>query len=138
MDLGTLKWSAIGACFVFSMVSGSIWFGPKTFFPAWWSAIGKSAGEKPHGEPQTWILLLGASVLQATFMSIVVPVLASRSGGLSVSSGATAGFFIWLGIVAPSGLVNKLFPGYLKAWAIETGCHLVNYVAFGAIIGAIG
>jgi hypothetical protein len=61
------------------MVSGSLWFGPKTLFPT-----------------------------------------------------------IWLGIVAPSGLVNKLFPGYLKAWAIETGCHLVNYVAFGAIIGAMG
>jgi hypothetical protein len=58
-----------------------------------------------------------------------------RNGIDRAGSGALTGFALWLGFVAPTGLVNKVFPGHLKAWAIETGNHLVNFVAFGAIIG---
>lgn len=67
MDLSSLKWSAVAACFVFSVVSGAIWFG----------------------------------------------------------------------FVGSTGLANKLFAGYLKAWAIESGNHLLNFVVFGAIVGAL-
>ena len=44
---------------------------------------------------------------------------------------------LWLGFVAPTYLVNKLFAGHgLKVWAIEVGNHLVNFILFGAILGA--
>jgi hypothetical protein len=44
---------------------------------------------------------------------------------------------LWLGFVAPTNLVNKLFAGHgLKIWAIEAGNHFVNLVLFGAILGA--
>ena len=46
------------------------------------------------------------------------------------------GLALWLGLIAPSSLVNKLFPDQLKAWMIESGNHLVNFVVFGAILGA--
>jgi len=58
-------------------------------------------------------------------------------GGPTLVSGAAAGFLIWLGFIAPTYLVNKLFAGHgLKVWAIEVGNHLVNFVIFGAIFGA--
>ncbi len=138
MDLHALKWSAVAACFVFSVVSGAVWFGPKTFFPSWWAALGKTASDQPAGSPVTWVLLMLTSVLQALFAAIVVPVLAGAMGGLAVSTGAAAGACLWLGFVAPSGLSNKLFAAHLKAWTIEAGNSLVNYVVFGAIIGALG
>jgi hypothetical protein len=48
-----------------------------------------------------------------------------------------AGFMLWLGFIAPTYLVNKLFAGHgLKVWAIEAGNHLVNFLLFGAILGA--
>jgi hypothetical protein len=51
--------------------------------------------------------------------------------------GLTMGFLLWLGIIAPTSLVNKLFAGHgLKIWAIEVGNHLVNFLLFGAILGA--
>ena len=57
--------------------------------------------------------------------------------GATLASGATVGFVLWLGFVAPTYLVNKLFAGHgLKIWAIEVGNHLVNFVLFGAILGA--
>jgi len=52
-------------------------------------------------------------------------------------TGALTGFVIWLGFVAPTHLVNKLFAGHgLKVRAIEAGNHLLNFVVFGAILGA--
>ena len=138
MDLASVRWPPVAACVVFSVVSGWIWFGPKTFFPSWWQAIGKSAGDPPVGTPVTWILLILTSVIQALCAVLLVPLIANAMGGLTITSGATAGLFIWLGFVGSTGLANKLFAGYLKAWMIESGNHLLNYVVFGAIIGALG
>ena len=136
MDFSAINWLAVLACVVFSVVSGSLWFGPKTFFPVWWKAIGKSDSDKPDGRPLTWILILVSSFVQAVFMALMVNAMGSMTGGATLISGVTAGFLLWLGFVAPTSLVNKLFPGYLKAWAIENGNHLINFVVFGAILGA--
>jgi hypothetical protein len=47
------------------------------------------------------------------------------------------GFMLWLGFIAPTYLVNKLFAGHgLKIWAIEVGNHLVNFLIFGALLAA--
>jgi hypothetical protein len=136
MDFSAINWLAVIACVVFTVVSGSLWFGPKTFFPVWWKAIGKSDNDKPDGRPLTWILMMVSSFVQAVFMALMVNALGSMIGGVTLVSGMTTGFLLWLGFVAPTSLVNKLFPGYLKAWAIENGNHLINFVAFGAILGA--
>jgi hypothetical protein len=136
MDFNSINWLAVLACVVFSVVSGSLWFGPKTFFPVWWKAIGKSESDAPDGRPLTWILILLSSLVQAVFMALMVNAMGSMMGGATLVSGMTAGFLLWLGFVAPTSLVNKLFPGYLKAWAIENGNHLINFVFFGAILGA--
>ena len=136
MDFSAINWLAVIACVVFSVVSGSLWFGPKTFFPVWWKAIGKSESDKPDGRPMTWILIMVSSFVQAVFMALMVNAMGSMTGGATLVSGVTAGFLLWLGFVAPTSLVNKLFPGYLKAWAIENGNHLINFVVFGAILGA--
>ena len=136
MDFSSINWLAVVACVVFSMVSGSLWFGPKTFFPIWWKAIGKKEGDAPNGSPMTWALIIVSSIVQAIFMALMVKAMGSLTGGATLASGATAGFMLWLGFVAPTSLVNKLFPSHLKAWAIEMGNHLINFVAFGAILGA--
>lgn len=137
MDLSSVSWIAVAACFAFSVVSGALWFAPKSFFPAWWTAIGKAAGDQPVGTSVTWILLMLTSFVQALCTAWLVPVIANAMGGTNAASGAMAGFFVWLGFVGPTGLANKLFAGYIKAWAIESGNHLLNFVVFGAIIGAL-
>ena len=136
MNFSSINWLAVVACVVFSMISGSIWFGPKTFFPVWWKAIGKKESDVPNGTPTTWVLLIVASVVQSIFMSLMVTAMGSMTGGTTLVSGAMAGFVLWLGFVVPTSLVNKLFPDQLKAWAIEVGNHLINFVVFGAILGA--
>ncbi len=86
----------------------------------------------------TWPLTVLASLVQAVFMSLMVSAMVSMTpGGATLVTGATAGAILWLGSVAPASLVNKLFAGHgLKIWAIEAGNHLVDFVLFGAILGA--
>lgn len=132
MSFSSVNWLAVLACVVFSMISGTIWYNPKTFFPTWWKAIGKSEAEGAGGSAMMWILTVLSSVVESVFMAMLVPAL----GGASLVSGAAVGFMVWLGLVAPTSLVNKLFAGQYRAWTIEAGNHLVNLVVFGAILGA--
>ena len=138
MDFGSINWLAVVACVVVSMVSGSLWYNPRTFFPVWWKVVGKE-GEVPgmQNMGMTWTLTVLSSFVQAVAMSLMVTAMGSLAGGATVASGALAGFMLWLGFIAPTYLVNKLFAGHgLKIWAIETGNHLVNFLLFGAILGA--
>ena len=136
MGFSEINWLAVIACVVVSMISGSIWYNPKTFFPTWWKGIGKTEGDAPgsgSSMAMTWGLTVLASLVQAVFMSLMV----TAMGSTTLVSGATTGFWLWLGFIAPTYLVNKLFAGHgLKIWAIEAGNHLVNFVLFGAILGA--
>lgn len=134
MDFSSINWLAIVVCVVVSMVSGSIWFNPKTFFPVWWKAIGRSENEQPgmQNMGMVWGLTVLSSFVQAVSLALMINVMGSSSLG----SGAMAGFMLWLGFVATTGLTNKLFSGQLKAWVIEQGNHLINFLLFGAILGA--
>ena len=138
MNFSSINWLAVVFCVIASMVIGSFWFNPKTFFPMWWKAIGKSENDAPSSTNMgmVWGLIVASSFVQAVFMSLMVKAMGSITpGGVTLSSGAMAGFFLWLGFVAPSSLTNKLFADRIKAWVLEAGNHLVTFVVMGAIIG---
>lgn len=134
MDFNAINWLAVVVCVVVSMVSGSIWYNPKTFFPMWWEVVG--GGKKQPGMESmgmTWALTILSSFVQAVAMAFMVKAMNSTTA----ASGAMTGFMLWLGFIAPTYLVNKLFAGHgLKVWAIEIGNHLVNFLLFGAILAA--
>jgi hypothetical protein len=132
MDFGSVNWLAVIVCVVVAMISGFIWYHPKLFFPAWWGGIGRS-GEPGNPNPMIWVFTIIAAFVQALFISLML----NFMGSTTAVSGATAAFFLWLGFVAPTNLANKLFAGHgFKVWAIEAGNHLVNFLLFGAILGA--
>jgi hypothetical protein len=131
-DFSTINWLAVVACVVVSMISGFIWYHPRLFFPAWWAGIGKS-GEPGNANPMIYVFTIIAAVVQAVFVALIL----NTMGTMTAGAGALAGFMLWLGFVAPTNLVNKLFAGHgFKVWAIEAGNHLLNFLLFGAILGA--
>ncbi|MBI5934504.1 MAG: DUF1761 domain-containing protein [Chloroflexi bacterium] len=137
MDLSSVNWLAVVVCVVVSMISGSIWYNPKTFFPIWWKVVGKGDQPGMSNMGLTWGLTVLSSFVQAAAMSFMVDAMGGLMGGASVMTGMSTGFMLWLGFVAPTNLVNKLFAGHgLKIWVIEAGNHLVNFLLFGAILGA--
>jgi len=137
VDFSSISWLAVIVCVVVSMISGSLWYNPRTFFPAWWKVVGKGETPGMQNMGMTWALTVLSSFVQAVAMSLMVTAMGSLMGGATLVSGASAGFMLWLGFIAPTYLVNKLFAGHgLKIWAIEAGNHFVNFVLFGAILGA--
>jgi len=132
MDLGSVNWLAVIVCVVVALIDGFIWYHPKMFYPAWKEGIGRS-GERGNPNPMTYVFTIIAVFVQALFVAFMVNIM----GSMTAASGALAGFMLWLGFVAPTNLVNKLFAGHgFKVWAIEAGNHLVNFLLFGAILGA--
>lgn len=140
MNLLSINWLAVVVCVVVSMITGSLWYNPKTFFPIWWKGIGKTEKDDLGGGNMgmTWGLTLLSSLVQAVAMAFMVKAMGGMmTGGVNALTGAGTGFMLWLGFIAPTYLVNKLFAGHgLKVWAIEVGNHLINFVLFGAILGA--
>ena len=124
---------------VISMVSGSLWYNPKTFFPVWWKGIGKAdQGVEPGNGNMavTWILTILAGAVQALFVGLFVNWLGPVFGGVNAVNGLLIGFLLWFGFIMPTYLVNKLFAGHgFTVWAIETGNHLVNFLLFGLLFG---
>ncbi len=142
MDFSSINWLAVVAAVLASMIIGSIWFGPKAFYPAWLKALAQIDKTDPNDQNMGPVVrIFGftilASFVQAIFMAMMVNAMGSMTpGGPTLASGAMAGLFLWLGFVAPSSLTNKLFADRVKAWYYEAGNHLVTFVVMGAILGA--
>jgi hypothetical protein len=80
-----------------------------------------------------YVFTLIAAFVQAASVALMINLM----GSTTAASGALAGFMLWFGFVAPTNLVNKLFAGHgFKVWTIEAGNHLLNFLLFGAILGA--
>jgi hypothetical protein len=81
----------------------------------------------------TWGLTILSALVEAVFAAVLLNAL----GANTLAAGVSTAFILWLGLVATTNLVNKLFAGWsLKVWAIEAGNHLVTLLAYGAILGA--
>ena len=135
MDFGSINWLAVIVSVIASMIIGSIWYHPAVFYKPWLATLGKSWENRPQGAMVSmYAFTILASLVEAIALALVFQ---NHLGGTSAVAGATAGFLIWLGFVAPTNLVNKLFAGQgWKGWLIEAGNHLVYLLVAGAILGA--
>jgi hypothetical protein len=131
MDMSNVNWLAVIVCVIVAMVSGFIWYHPAVFFKAWWRGIGKGNTDPGNPNPMIYVFTLIAAFVEAVAVSFMLTSMGSNTLGM----GLGAGFMLWLGFVAPTNLVNKLFAGQgFNVWLIEAGNHLVNLLLFGAIL----
>jgi hypothetical protein len=138
MFLAQLNWLAILVSFVVVFIAGALWFGPKTFFPIWWKAMGRGADEAAGGSNMG--LVFGASAL-ANFLQVVALAsiiyfvqLANTSFG--ALDGALTGFLVGVFIAAGASLSHRLFAGHgFKVWLIECSSDVLNLTLAGIILG---
>ena len=136
MTLSGIHWIAVLVSALVAIASGAIWFGPRTFYPTWAKALGKSEGEVP-GAGMNMGIVFGATFLsqfvQATSLALVLTAVKDLNAG----KGLLAGFVIGIGIAAASSLGHRLFSGHgFKVWALEVGNDVLNLTLMGLIIGA--
>lgn len=134
MDFSNVNWLAVVVCVVVAMISGFIWYHPAVFFKPWWRGIGKEGMETGNPNPMIYVFTILAAFVEAVSVALLLNVM-DVMGSNTVAGGLGAGFMLWLGFVAPTNLVNKLFAGHgFTVWAIEAGNHLLNLLLFGAIL----
>ena len=133
-----LNWLAILLAFVAFFVIGAIWFGPKTFYPAWVRAMGSDPQQSPnaHGPALVFGLTALGALVQVVTLAVVIG-FASAGGDIGALGGGLIGLLLGVGIAAASSLSHRLFGGQgLRVWIIEVGGDIVSLTVAGLIIGA--
>lgn len=135
MDFSTINWVGVVVAFVANFIAGAVWFGPKTFFPVWWKAMGKSPEEQPGNNSMG--VVFGSTAVAAFVTTVVMALLVGATNTDSAASGAVLGLTVGVGFSAAQSLSHRLFGGHgFKVWAIEVGSDVLNVVIVGAILGA--
>ena len=133
----SINLAAVLVSVVAAFAIGFIWFGPKTFFPAWWRALGKTGDPGAEGGMAlTFGLSLVGLLVQAFSLAVVIGW--ARMAGVDVGlfGGALIGLFVGVGFAAATSLGHRLFAGQgIKVWLIEVGGDIAALIAMGAIIG---
>ena len=138
--MGSISLVGIVAATVVAFVSGAVWFGPKTFFPIWWRAMGKPEGATP-GEGHSMGVVFGSTfvgvIVQAIVMSLVIAKL-NESADVAPAQGALVGFLLGVGFAAAPSLSHRLFgqQGF-KVWLIEVASDVLNLTLIGLVIATL-
>ena len=133
-----LNWFGILIAFLFSFVSGAIWFGPKTFYPIWMRARGIASGQLSSQQNKP-VILFGGTILgiliQTLTLGLIITNLQKHQADFGMLDGALVGFALGVGIAAFASLSHRLFGGEsIKVWIIETANDAINLTFAGAII----
>ncbi|WP_439565826.1 DUF1761 family protein [Microcella sp.] len=141
MFLLELNWLAILVAFVVAFAAGALWFGPKTFFPVWWKAMGRSEDDVPGGGNMALVFGLTAvgALVQVIAVASVISFVDLAAGPVGPLGGALTGLLLGIGFAAASSLSHRLFAGHgLTVWIIEVGSDVLNYTLVGLVIGLFG
>lgn len=141
MDLSKLNYLAILVAALAAFVAGAIWFGPKTFFPVWWKAMGKTEDQQPGDNMGNMGVVFGLTALgqlvMSTTVAIVLELTEMAQGSISIADGALIGLILGIGLAAASSLSHRLFAGVgLKVWIIEVASDVLNITILGIILAA--
>lgn len=131
---------AVGIATILGIVIGSIWFGPKTFFPMWWKFLGRKPSEQPGSSnmPLIFGLTFAGAFVQAIVLSVVMGLALQVLGTLTWFDGMAIGALMGVGFAAASSISHQLFGGFsLKAWVLEVGQDIVSLSAMGVVLAVM-
>jgi Protein of unknown function (DUF1761) len=138
MSFEGLNFLGVLVAFLFSFVSGAIWFGPKTFYPIWMRARGITSGQLTTQQNKPVILFGGTIVgilIQTLTLAFIITNLQKHQADFGLVDGALVGLALGVGIAAFASLSHRLFGGEsIKVWIIETSNDAINLTVAGVII----
>jgi hypothetical protein len=115
----------------FAFVLGGIWYSPMLFGGIWKKAEGKSTGDcqKSHSAKTFALFFLVAIIAAFAFRFLFDPV--------NWLDGLETGLFVGIFFITTSFAINYMFANRgMKLFLIDAGYHLVQFAAYGLIIGA--
>lgn len=134
-----INYWAVLAAVAANVALGFLWYGP-LFGRQWMRTIHMTkddmAEASQKGVWRTYALMLIGTFLTAYVLAHVLANASAFTGETGSDAGMSAGFFMWLGFVAPVTLGSVLWEQRpWKYWFITTGYYLVALVLMGAILG---
>lgn len=123
-------WAVIVAA-IASMITGSIWYAPPVFGKTWLKLSGKTEADWKNSGKMSMI----GAMISALVMAYVLAHFVDYVQADTFSEGLQTGFWLWLGFVATTSMVNSLFQGQSKKlWILDSANHLVSLLAMAAIL----
>ncbi|CAB5239244.1 unannotated protein [freshwater metagenome] len=119
---------------VVGFITGAIYFGPKTMYPRWWKALGKSPAENPGGNMGlTFGAIFLAQLVQAFALAFVLQRM--YPSGVSAIAAAIVGACVALGLNAAPSLGHRLMGNQgWKVWSIEVGGDVLALALMSAVV----
>ncbi len=133
MNFGSINFVAVLVAFLINFVIGFIWFGPKTFFPIWWKAIGKTGDPGVDADMKVVFSSTAiAGLVSATGLALVFDLLARTKGEVNLITGLSTGLIVGIFLMAAPALSHRLFAGNgFKVWLLEIGSDVLGFVGMG-------
>ena len=148
MEFNNINWLAVFVASLSSFVIGALWFGPKTFYPAWMAAMGrKMPTERVDMTTGSTVLMFGGTYLgaliQVATLALILSLARTVDPTLGALGGAAIGALLGFGIGAAASFSHRQFAQQnhkqvhaVWVWLIEVGQDIVCLTIAGAIIGA--
>lgn len=136
MLLGSVNWLAIIIATVVSMALGAGWY--MVLGKQWMAALGKTREQIMARGNQATPLIVAAlmQLVMAYFLALLTP---RVLGATTPLNGLQMGFWLWLGFVVTSMIINHRYQG--AKWsltAIDSGYLLGVLLLQGIVIGLFG
>jgi hypothetical protein len=125
-----INWISVLAAALATFLIGGPWYSPALFLKPWLRAMNVTTVE--HGHPlKVFGLAYMFSVLSCALLACLL------GAGAGAAAGVRLGLLVGAGFVAASYGVNYQFANRgLVALCIDGGFHMVQFAAFGLVLGA--
>lgn len=136
MAFAGINYLAVLIAGVAGFVVGMVWY--TALGQRWMDALGKTREQlAPDGKPP--VATMAISFVCELIMAGVLAGVMGHIGAVTVSTGLTTGFLVWLGFVATTQLINHRYGRFpLQLTLIDAGHWLAVLLAMGVVIGLFG
>lgn len=136
MDFSSINFVGVLVAFLVNFVVGFIWFGPKTFFPVWWKAIGKTGD--PGADADMKVVFTSTAVaglVSASGLALIFDLLARTGREIGPALGLGTGLIVGIMVMAAPALSHRLFAGNgFKVWLLEIGSDVLGFALMGVAL----
>ena len=138
MPVVPINYLAVFAAAVSSMILGFVWYGP-LFGKPWMALMGmtpqKMEEAKARGMGKSYATMFVGSLVMSFVLAHSLEFASTYLHVSGVSAGLMAGFWSWLGFIAPVTLGSVLWEGKSwKLWFLNNGYYAVLLPLMGVIL----
>lgn len=140
MPIVPVNYLAILVAALAGMFVGFVWYGP-IFGKMWMSLTGMTQAKmeemKKKGMTKNYLLMFIGMLLMSDVLAHFLIFAATYMNVSGVMAGLSAGFWSWLGFIAPVMLSKVLWEGKSwNLWLLDSGHYLVVLLVMGAILAS--